>query len=270
MRTGPSRTSKSAAPHGHPAGSRVSQRDTRHPSTPRCESLGRRRSATANYTLTCRTCLMRRVSPPRVSLYSILGCELKKPIPHPQPAAVHMPFWRPSAGQRTTHNAKSEIQHEGPYERCRTAAAGTLTMSFRHSPGLLPLGASGGSSLRTSAPPNTPTRGVPSGHLGGELSPFLAHWLHQDGYGGGQPLVVHLRREEEVISADDGHAESGRSAEEGAQRVAAAHLGAGGMAGRGGTPACPRSSHPHTQGRKPSRERRGGSFGGSAKDAHGE
>ena len=124
---------------------------------------------------------------------------------------------------------------------------GTLTMSFRHSPGLLPLGASGGSSLRTSAPPNTPTRGVPSGHLGGELSPFLAHWLHQDGYGGGQPLVVHLRREEEVISADDGHAESGRSAEEGAQRVAAARLGAGGMAGGGGTPACPRSSHPHTQ-----------------------
>ena len=104
-------------------------------------------------------------------------------------------------------------------------------MSFRHSPGLLSLGASGGSSLRTSAPPSTPTRGVPSGHLGGELSPFLAHWLHQDGYGGGQPLVVHLRREEEVISADDGHAESGRSAEEGAQRVAAARLGAGGMAG---------------------------------------
>ena len=58
---------------------------------------------------------------------------------------------------------------------------------------------------------------------------------------------MHLRREEEVISADDGHAESGRSAEEGAQRVAAAHLGAGGMAGWGGTPACPRSSHPHTQ-----------------------
>ena len=58
---------------------------------------------------------------------------------------------------------------------------------------------------------------------------------------------MHLRREEEVISADDGNAESGRSAEEGAQRVAAARLGAGGMAGRGGTPACPRSSHPHTQ-----------------------
>ena len=62
-------------------------------------------------------------------------------------------------------------------------------------------------------------------------------------------MVVHLRREEEVISADDGHAESGRSAEEGAQRVAAARLGAGGMAGRrrGGTPDCPRSSQPHTQ-----------------------
>jgi len=57
---------------------------------------------------------------------------------------------------------------------------------------------------------------------------------------------VHLRREEEVISADDGHAESGRSAEEGAQRVAAARLGAGGMARGGGTPACPRSSQPHT------------------------
>ena len=44
---------------------------------------------------------------------------------------------------------------------------------------------------------------------------------------------MHLRREEEVISADDGHAESGRSAEEGAQRVAAAHLGAGGDDRRG-------------------------------------
>ena len=101
--------------------------------------------------------------------------------------------------------------------------------------------------LRTGAPPSTPTRGVPSGHPGGALPPFLAHWLHHDGYGDGQPLVVHLRREEEVISADDGHAESGRSAEEGAQRVAAARLGAGGMARGGGTPACPRSSQPHTQ-----------------------
>ena len=55
-RTGPSRTSKSAAPHGHPAGSRVSQRDALHPSTPRCESIWRRRSATANSTLTRRTC----------------------------------------------------------------------------------------------------------------------------------------------------------------------------------------------------------------------
>ena len=112
---------------------------------------------------------------------------------------------------------------------------------------LLPLGVARKVGLRTGAPPSTPTRGVPSGHLGGERSPILAHWLHHDGYGGGQPLVVHLRREEEVISADDGHAESGRSAEEGAQRVAAARLGAGGMAGGGGTPACPRSSHPHTQ-----------------------
>ena len=50
-----------------------------------------------------------------------------------------------------------------------------------------------------------------------------------------------------MISADDGHAESGCSAEEGAQRVAAARMGAGGMAGGGGTPACPRSSQPHTQ-----------------------
>ena len=106
---------------------------------------------------------------------------------------------------------------------------GTLTVNCCHSPGLLPLGVARKVGLRTGAPPSTPTRGVPSGHLGGELSPFLAHWLHQDGYGGGQPLVVHLRREEEVISADDGHAESGRSAEEGAQRVAAARLGAGVM-----------------------------------------
>ena len=101
--------------------------------------------------------------------------------------------------------------------------------------------------LRTGAPPSTPTRGVPSGHLGGAPTPFLAHWLHHDGYGGGQSLVVHLRREEEVISADDGHAESGCSAEEGAQRVAAARLGAGRVAEGGGTPACARSSHPHTQ-----------------------
>ena len=115
---------------------------------------------------------------------------------------------------------------------------GTLTMSCCHSPGLLPLGVARKVGLRTGAPPSTPTRGVPSGHLGGARSPFLAHWLHHDGYGGGQPLVVHLRREEEVISADDGHAESGRSAEEGAQRVAAARLGAGGRAGGGGgTPA---------------------------------
>ena len=124
---------------------------------------------------------------------------------------------------------------------------GTLTMSCRHSPGLLPLGVARKVGLRTGAPPSTPTRGVPSGHLGGALPPFLAHWLHHDGYGDGQPLVVHLRREEEVISADDGHAESGCSAEEGAQRVAAARMGAGGMAGGGGTPACPRSSQPHTQ-----------------------
>ena len=124
---------------------------------------------------------------------------------------------------------------------------GTLTVNCCHSPGLLPLGVARKVGLRTGAPPSTPTRGVPSGHLGGELTPILAHWLHHDGYGGGQPLVVHLRREEEVISADDGHAESGCSAEEGAQRVAAARMGAGGMAGGGGTPACPRSSQPHTQ-----------------------
>ena len=116
-------------------------------------------------------------------------------------------------------------------------------MSCRHSPGLLPLGVARKVGLRTGAPPSTPTRGVPSGHLGGERSPFLAHWLHHDGYGGGQPLVVHLRREEEVISADDGHAESGRSAEEGAQRVAAAHLGAGGD-GRRGRDACMSSKLP--------------------------
>ena len=124
---------------------------------------------------------------------------------------------------------------------------GTLTVNCCHSPGLLPLGVARKVGLRTGAPPSTPTRGVPSGHLGGERSPILAHWLHHDGYGGGQPLVVHLRREEEVISSDDGHAESARSAEEGAQRVAAARLGAGGVARGGGTPACPRSSQPHTQ-----------------------
>ena len=82
MRTGPSRTSKSAAPHGHPAGSRVSQRDALHPSTPlrvdRETTLGHRQ-------LHPDVSHMRRVSPPRVSLYSILGCELKKA--HSAPAA---------------------------------------------------------------------------------------------------------------------------------------------------------------------------------------
>ena len=81
---------------------------------------------------------------------------------------------------------------------------------------------------------------------------------------------MHLRREEEVISADDGNAESGRSAVCGrgcAARVAAARLGAGGWPEGVG--------HLHVleapiRIRKPSRERRGGSFGGSAKDAHGE
>ena len=107
---------------------------------------------------------------------------------------------------------------------------GTLTVSCCHSPGLLPLGLARKVGLRTGAPPSTPTRGVPSGHLGEERCSNLAHWLHQDGYGGGQPLVVHLRREEEVISADDGNAESGRSAEE------RAHVGArvvGPQKGRG-------------------------------------
>ena len=55
-------------------------------------------------------------------------------------------------------------------------------------------------------------------------------------------MVVHLRREEEVISADDGHAESGCSAEEGAQRVAAARLSRGD--GRRGWDACMSSKLP--------------------------
>ena len=69
---------------------------------------------------------MRRVSPPRVSLYSILGCELNKA--HSARAAsssTHAVLPRPSAGQRTTHNAKSEIQHEGPYKRCRSGPGDT-------------------------------------------------------------------------------------------------------------------------------------------------
>ena len=141
-------------------------------------------------------------------------------------------------------------------------------MSCRHSPGLLPLGVARKVGLRTGAPPSTPTRGVPSGHLGGERRPILAHWLHHDGYGGGQPLVVHLRREEEVISADDGHAESGRSAEEGAQPASRPRAWEPGGWPEG-------VGHLHvleapSRIRKPSRERRGGSFGGSAKDAHGE
>ena len=91
-------------------------------------------------------------------------------------------------------------------------------------------------------------------------------------------MVVHLRREEEVISADDGHAESGRSAEEGAQRVAAARLRARGVApdaeGRWDTShlhmiVLSKLSYPHI--RKPSREWLAREFcGRSAKaDAHG-
>ena len=156
-----------------------------------------------------------------------------------------MPFWRPSAGQRTTHNAnRKDITRDHINGTAAARDTNNELPPFARPP---PPRGRPESGLAHRRPPSTPTRGVPSGHLGGALPPFLAHWLHHDGYGDGQPLVVHLRREEEVISADDGHAESGRSAEEGAQRVAAARLGAAGMAGRGGTPACPRSSQPHTQ-----------------------
>ena len=61
---------------------------------------------------------MRRVSPPRVSLYSILGCELKKS--HSAPAAststhaVLVPLGWPE------DDSQSERHHEGPYKRCRS------------------------------------------------------------------------------------------------------------------------------------------------------
>ena len=57
------------------------------------------------------------------------------------------------------------------------AARDTNSELLRHSPGLLPLGVARKVGLRTGAPPSTPTRGVPSGHLGGERSPILALWL---------------------------------------------------------------------------------------------
>ena len=63
---------------------------------------------------------MRRVSPLRVSLYSIVGCELRKARSAPAPSTSTHAVLRPSAGQRTTHNAKSERHHEGPYKRCRS------------------------------------------------------------------------------------------------------------------------------------------------------
>ena len=138
-------------------------------------------------------------------------------------------------------------------------------MNCCHSPGLLPLGVARKWACAPAPPPARRSEVYPPATW--ERSPILAHWLHHDGYGGGKPLVVNLRREEEVISADDGHAESGRSAEEGAQRVAAARLGAGEIAGGGGTPACPRSSHPHTQAEP---RTAGREFWRSAKDAHGE
>merc|ERR1712153_264812 len=74
MRTGSSRTSKPAA------GSRVSQRDALHPSTPRCDSALRVdwETTLGHRQLHPDASHMRRVSPPRVSLYSMLGCELKK------------------------------------------------------------------------------------------------------------------------------------------------------------------------------------------------
>ena len=65
--------------------------------------------------------------------------------------------------------------------------------------------------------------------------PFWTLYGHCHARPSGPPVAtpgVHLRRKEEVISADDGNAESGRSAEEGAQRVAAA-LGSRGDGRRG-------------------------------------
>ena len=61
-----------------------------------------------------------------------------------------------------------------------------------------------------------------------------------------------------------------RSAEEGAQRVAAAHLGAGGMAGAPEGAGRLHVLEAPNRIRKPSRERRRESLAGSAKDAHGE
>ena len=145
---------------------------------------------------------------------------------------------------------------------------GTLTVSCCHSPGLLPLGVARKVGLRTGAPPSTPTRGVPSGHLGGERSPILAHWLHHDGYGGGQPLVVHLRREEEVISADDGHVPRAGAARKRVRSASRPRTWEPGGWPEG-------VGHLHvleapSRIRKPSRERRRESLAGSARTAHGE
>ena len=61
---------------------------------------------------------MRRVSPPRVSLYSMLGCELKKarsaPAASSSTHAVLVPLGWPE------DDSQSERHHEGPYKRCRS------------------------------------------------------------------------------------------------------------------------------------------------------
>ena len=49
---------------------------------------------------------------------------------------------------------------------------GTLTMSCRHSPGLLPLGASGGSSLRMAPPPARRPEVYPPATWEGSSLPF--------------------------------------------------------------------------------------------------
>ena len=74
---------------------------------------------------------MRRVSPPRVSLYSMLGCELKKarsaPAASSSTHAVLVPLgWPEDDSAGTTQHAKSERHHRG---RINGAAAARDTNS---------------------------------------------------------------------------------------------------------------------------------------------
>ena len=122
---------------------------------------------------------MRRVSPPRVFLYSILGCELRK---SPFRARSQQQYTCRSGAPRLARG-RITMQNRKYSTRGRINGAAAARDTNNELPPLARPPTPRGEWRQLIAhrrPPSTPTRGVPSGHLGGELSPFLAHWLHQD------------------------------------------------------------------------------------------